>query len=630
MDVEKLLNEIPTQEGLILIISELQTGKVSHDGKYKSVNTAGKIIIVNKTGGPIYDLELHLRNYEKTKLSKVVSVPVVSEYAEKPHEIEYEVEEAPIAVEVKEIFETPSDLPVITAYKGIEIPFKMTFVAKNNSSVSFKVDFERGIPEQFKLPTTLPEGFEKSADKLVAKGIEVQPQQEAKKSIDVTLFTENVSPFRSIPVTATYFAEGIAISGLDIVEVKGIPPEEHRIELNERPTEREVWDCYFIYTNKSKAPVKIIARCYIEEGDLVLPESEEELQKLPFKYYEKAPGEREYPMIEFKPVEIKPGETVKLGPFVVKNPTSPRIIGDPEVWIVPTIIKRTGGIFEIEDLEIRVVDGTAKKVTKVHHPSYISGLTEVQVAAHMKEEMHTVIEIENKGSAELDFAQIINTIPAGFEPPKPDNILVKLISEEEYELPRDKLWSFKLEPDDYDPTKEHKLTITISGVFNILRRGIKQGDKIYVEYTFNSIDPKEDTTYEFPAIIHIAPEAGFKVFEIAPEPPKIQCVPALRKIAKRKEVKPIEADVFEVLFYVVNEGQLPEERLEIKDIVPADKFELIEDSIEPAAASIDTIAGRYHITWIIEKLEPRQQIILKYRVKGKPGYKVRELLVVHG
>jgi len=164
----------------------------------------------------------------------------------------------------------------------------------------------------------------------------------------------------------------------------------------------------------------------------------------------------------------------------------------------------------------------------------------------------------------------------------------------------------------------------------VLRRGIKQGDRVHVEYTFNSIDPKENVTYEFPAVIHIAPEAGYRLFEITPEPPRIQCVPALRKITRRKEVKPIEADVFEVLFYVVNEGQLPEERLEIKDIIPADKFELIEDSVEPAAESIDTIAGRYHITWIIEKLEPGQQVILKYRVKGKPGYKVRELLVVHG
>lgn len=628
MDVESLLTSVPEQKGLIIIIAEKQEGKISHDGKELERRDTGRIIVVNRTGGPIYDFEIDLRGYEKTNLPKTVSIAVVK--ADGPTEVSYDIADVPKAVDIAEIFELPSDLPRITAYKDVEIPFRLTFYAKNNTQAPAIVDFERDLPQAF-VVRELPPGFIKTDTTLKLERVEVAPQSESKKSLDVILAAKDVSAFNTNPVRVTWFLEGATISGVDVVEVRGtMAAVEYYVDTTERMEERGTWDCYVVVTNKSQAKIKVQAEVAIAEGEPVLPEegAPTEGVGLPFEYLEPAPGVREHPTLVFKPVEVEPGQTVRIGPFVVKNPTAPKTICEIKTWIIPIVIRRVGGVWEIEGVPVYVVHGEVTKDVSVEHPAYIHGLTDKQVVAHLKEDMRAKIEFKNAGSAELDYIRIEDVIPADFAPPKPEQVKVMYVGETSVELPAEKAYRIRLEPEVPDPSVEHKLVIEISGLMPLLGHYVKPGDSIVIEYPFSSADPKPDKTYEFPVTIHIAPAPEFRKHEIRPaEVPKIQTVPAVRKVTRRKEVQPVE-DQFEVHYIIKNEGTLPERNLTITDYLPADKVELLEETIEPKPESVDVVAGRIQISWLIEELAPGQEIVLKYRVKLKPGARVADLLRV--
>jgi|GEM_PF-2894835 len=626
------LDKIPEKEGLVIILAEKQEGVLSHEGQEKELRNTGKIIIANATDSPIYDLELLLKNFEKTSLEKKIFVGFVPKYdpSKGPKEIDYKIKEIARAISITEQLVLPEDFARPVALMREDIPIKIRFSIKNITDREFTITLSKPIPEQIKI-TNLPSletGNARIEDsRLIIEGFVIKPHEETTITVEGTLSAQSEEAFRSGVVVYRYFCEGLTISGLDVEDVRGVLNVTHHVDKTERLEQRGIWDYYIIVDNRSKAAIRVIAEIGVAEGKILSPE--EGGTEIKGSIERKIPGKRDYDTIVWEPVIVNPTETAKIGPFTIAHEAEPKLVTDLKVWILPEVIKRTAGEFRIEDIEIPVVWGRITKQVKVEHPPYIKGLTEHQLVGHLSENIHTVIRVDNLGSASLDRVVITDKIPADFKAPRPVNIKVYAVKGGgEFELPPEMVQIDTI-PQDPDPSKEHIIRIAISGFKEVLGEPLLRGESIVVRYAFQSVDPKPGVIYEFPAEAEIAFTPDTRPLRITlDEVPKLETMEALRKITKSKEVEQGEKEnEYIVIVTLKNEGDLPVQNYEFIERIP-ETFEFVAEKAEPVAESIEEVIGGLEVKWIIKEIPAKSEYKIKYTVIGKPGHKVSELLKI--
>ncbi|MHA1616057.1 MAG: hypothetical protein ACTSX9_01970 [Candidatus Njordarchaeales archaeon] len=626
------LEKIPEKEGLIIILAEKQEGVLSHEGQERELRNSGKILVANATESPIYDLEISLKNFEKTNLEKKVFVGFVPKYdpVKGPKEVEYKLKEVARAVSVIEQLVFPEDFARPIALMQEDIPIKIRLMIKNSTDKEFALNIAKPIPDQIKIVNlpTLESGSIRTEDsRLIIEGLIVRPHEETKVEIDATVSAKSEEAFRSGVVVYRYFSEGLTVSGLDVEEVKGVLNVIHHVDKTERLEHRGVWDYYIIVDNKSKAPIKVIAEIGVVEGKALSPE--EGGAEIKGSIERKIPGKRDYDTIIWEPVIVNPAETARIGPFTIAHEAEPKLVTNLKVWIIPEVIKRTAGEFRIEDIEIPVVWGRITKELKVEHPPYIKGLTEHQLVGHLAENIHATVRIDNLGSASLDRVVVTAKIPADFKPPRPVNVKVYAVKGGgEFELPPEMV-QIDVSPQDPDPSKEHTLRIVMTGFKEILGEPLLRGESIIIRYTIQSVDPKPGVIYEFPAEAEIAFSPDTRPLRIVlDEVPKLETMEALRKIAKSKEVEPGETEnEYVVIVTLKNEGDLPVENYEFIERIP-ETFDFIAEKAEPAAESVEEVVGGLEVRWIIKEIPAKSEYKIKYTVIGKPGHKVSDLFKI--
>ncbi|MHA1676743.1 MAG: hypothetical protein ACTSU6_06145, partial [Candidatus Njordarchaeales archaeon] len=173
---------------------------------------------------------------------------------------------------------------------------------------------------------------------------------------------------------------------------------------------------------------------------------------------------------------------------------------------------------------------------------------------------------------------------------------------------------------------EHLLTVELYGFFNTFGESIIKGDAIILRYKMASADPKPGTTYRLPAEADISMTAETKPLTIKlEEVPALETLEAVRKIIKIKEVLPGEEEgEYVVVAILKNDGDLPEYNYEFYDKIPM-TFEYVEERAEPAPESIDEMRDGLLLKWVIPEIPAKQEVKIKYVVRGRSGHRVSDL-----
>ncbi|MCD6492027.1 MAG: hypothetical protein ACP6IQ_04085 [Candidatus Njordarchaeia archaeon] len=620
--------DLTEKEGLIILIYEKQEGTLLHEGKEEKFDSNGQIIIYNKTGAPVYDLELSLDNIEKTSLDKKLLVNYVPEYQEgKATSIAYAITDVPIVIKLEEDLGFPPDIPKPMALKDVDVPLNTRYKVINYWRGRFKLAMEKLLPNQIRaeeIPTPERGALTVDDGQLTWSDVELDSGDKIEQYIKLVLRAETPDEFRSGVIKYTYRGEESTVSGIEIKDVRGVVKTRYYIDKLERPEQRGVWDIYIIVENQSKAPIQVSAEAEVIIGTILSPE--EGGKEIPGVIEKRMPGRRDFDTVITEYTVVKPESTIKIGPITIKSDEEPKLSVEIKTRILAEIYKVIEGIFEIKDVRIPVVWGKITKEVKVLHPPYIKGLTEQQLAGHLEEPIDVTVKVQNLGSASVDRILIKDTIPADFKPPRPIDIKVSLLKGEgELDVPTE-LTRINTEPSDQDPSMEHLLTVELYGFFNTFGESIIKGDAIILRYKMASADPKPGTTYRLPAEADISMTAETKPLTIKlEEVPALETLEAVRKIIKIKEVLPAEEEgEYVVVAILKNDGDLPEYNYEFYDKIPM-TFEYVEERAEPAPESIDEMRDGLLLRWVIPEIPAKQEVKIKYVVRGRSGHRVSDL-----
>lgn len=616
------------EEGLFIEFIEEQEVEAEYGFKNPRVASKGKIIIKNRTGGVLSDVELELKGYEGTNLEPKIFIGFIKDGEDRV--IEYDVTKDFLGVKIVEELQFPPDVPEPFALKCDPISMKIQFNVSNEMEIPATFTIEKTTPKPFKVasePSTPSGAFEKADDKISWKDGTVDAGSETRLPIEITVHPEDVETFNSGIIEYSWNAEGGTLSGLKFGTITGIPKHAKRIVREERLETPGIWDVSIIVTNNSKETISVGALIEIREGDLL---TEVEGGK-PIKgsIERRAPGIRVYDIVKLDAITIQPGETGTLGPITIRNPAQPKIREELKFTIHPKVSYKIISKGKIGDIPIPVVWGTITRKVEVAHEEFYGGLQPNQIAAHAEERLTNITEVHCGGSAGLDEIVIRDIIPEDIAPPPPGAVEVYISKRGETRVP-DEILEITIEPEGSIPEEQNTLVVKITNISYFFDEPLLSGERIWLKYNMTSIDPKENKEYDFGSTAELRKVPGGKARVISlEEVPKVTGVLAKRLISVEKEVEPLEEGWFEVKATIFNESQIGVPQHIFTDRIP-ETFELDERTINPPAESVEVLPeGGVLIRWKLS-FAPGESKVVSYKVKARvPEARVADLYAVY-
>lgn len=633
--------EEPT-EGLIIIFDEQQNGTINHHGEDQTLQNQGTLTVKNKTGGPIYDFKLQLGNLDDTNIPDKIEKGFLQTFDGEGMITDYSPTKDTFMCTLQEDLNFQNGLVNPVTIKSKETPLTINLALTNVTNGPLSINLSKILPSQLSIETlpTVEHGELTKGDQLTWNISKLAKDQAAETTIETKLYTEEIETFDSGEIKYKTKGNGFTMTGITVDTVKAgvIDQVNETTEKKERVQERAVWDISITVENTCNTSVKAIGKIgvlsgtILGEGTEAISEEEEteEAPSLPGRVEQPIPGKREYPQIVATPVSIPPNTEKTIGPFPIESETEPRLTVDVDYEINPTIIKRVSGTYQVDAISIPCLHSTLEKTVKVRHSSAASGLAPDELMSNLEEPAEVKVELENTGSAPIDYLELVETVPAGFKPPNTGNIQVELDigNVEGMEIPEDQR-EITVQP--ADPMEQNEVAIRANRIQQVFEEPMQHKDQLNVNYEVTALSPEASKTYQFPSTCHVAISA-----EDSPTSFPLEKIPELttaeikREIRKQKKIAPGTGEKeFTVTAILKNDGTLPVEDYEFVDIVP-ENFELLEESISPEARRIQETPRGKEVNWTIEKIPPNSQEEVQYTVKGLTGFKVSNLKKVRG
>ncbi|NIQ07262.1 MAG: hypothetical protein GWO20_16500 [Candidatus Korarchaeota archaeon] len=616
------------EKGLVIILEERQDGSKDHKGEQKTLKNKGKLTIENRTGGPIYDFEIYLTAIDDTDLKTKLEEPYLKAFEESGKEIPYTITEKDFMCMLTEELNFKEGLVTPVAIFNRDTPLNVNLSLKNKTNGPLSVKLSKDLPKKMKI-ATLP-----STDKGdLSKNGELRwtvpslaPEEETNVSIDATILSKDPEAFKSGKIKYKSKGDGFTISGVKVDKVKAGAIERitETTEKKERMEERGIWDARIYVENRSNTTVKAMGKIGVMSGEII-GAGEEEAEQLPGRVESPIPGKREYPQLVSDPVSIEPGKEQVIGPFPIQSEEEPRLTFDVAYEVVPEVIKRAAGTYEVEDTSIPCLNSKVTKEVEVKHPPAATGLSATELMSNLEEPVEIKVQLENTGSAEIDYCELTEVIPEGFTPPRKGEIeaLLRIGDVEGIEVPEDNL---QVEITPKDPVEENTLRLTVSDISKVFDSSMRKGDILSVKYQVTALSPEAEKNYKFSSIGRVALSTADKPtdFELK-EVPVLSTVKIRREIRKRKQITPGAGEKeFVVTAILKNDGTLPAEEYEFTDMIPSN-FEFIQESAEPQPTRTQEIPGGVKIRWTLDEIPPDGEETVEYTVRGLTGFKVSEL-----
>jgi uncharacterized repeat protein (TIGR01451 family) len=418
---------------------------------------------------------------------------------------------------------------------------------------------------------------------------EIQSMENASASCEltVTMDEESNEPYRVGDTIVTYRCLENSLSNLGLETITGSSSVFQFISREEQEENPGDFDCKFELENTSEFELDL-AEIRIYEGPL-----DEGNLRLEWLGRDFAEEER----------SIDPGETFSLDPWTITV---------EEDGIIPQFGREL-------DLSVKYLYD-AEIIAECVLPGYNLPFMDIEISkaysistvpSFRRTEILTENIVKSIGSTEVQYLQLQDTIPDGFEPPEVSNIE---ILKGETEL-RDSDFNFEV--------TENNIVITMDHLEDTIMDTLKQDEELNVKYPIFAISPKPDEEFmaNLTVLANIYPPV--KPVSAETEAGPITVVHERRSLKLGKMVSSTaseDSNEYEIVIRGVNEGSAVIRNVEVSDFLPQG-FELVSDTEEDPPVGFEelsSVKGGRAMKWIYEEVQPDQKVEIRFKIRA-PG-----------
>lgn len=217
--------------------------------------------------------------------------------------------------------------------------------------------------------------------------------------------------------------------------------------------------------------------------------------------------------------------------------------------------------------------------------------------------------IKSIGSNEVQYLQLQDTIPDGFEPPESTN--VEILKGDD-----------QIREDDFTfEVSENNLILTLEHLEDTMMGTLKQDEELLVKYPIFAISPKPDDEFTgnltvlaniYPPVKPVSTDAEVNPITVVHERRKL-------KIGKMVSSTASEgSNEYEIVIRGENEGTAVINNVEVSDFLPQG-FELVSETEEDPPVGFEeqsSVKGGKAMKWIYEEVQPGQKVEIRFKIRA--------------
>ncbi|MFX0085927.1 MAG: HEAT repeat domain-containing protein [Candidatus Hodarchaeota archaeon] len=418
---------------------------------------------------------------------------------------------------------------------------------------------------------------------------EIQSMENASASCElkVTMDEESNEPYRVGDTKVTYHCLENTLSNLGLETITGSSSVFQFISREEQEENPGDFDCKFELENTSEFELDL-AEIRIYEGPL-----DEGNLRLEWLGRDFAEEER----------SIDPGETFSLDPWTITL---------EEDGVIPQFGREL-------DLSVKYLYD-AEIIAECVLPGYKLPFMDIEISktysvatvpSFRRSKILTENIIKSIGSTEVQYLQLQDTIPNGFEPPEFSNIE---ILKGEAEL-KDSDFDFEI--------TENNIVITMEHLEDTLMGTLKQDEVLHIKYPISAVSPKPDEEFMATLTVFANIYPPVKPVTAETEAGPITVVHERRRLKLGKMVSSTASEdpnEYEIVIRGVNEGSAVIRNVEVSDFLPQG-FKLVSETEEDPPVGFEehsSVRGGKAMKWIYKEVQPGQKVEIRFKIRA-PG-----------
>ncbi len=594
-------------EEKVLVLEITENAKI----EAKKTTAKGLLKIRNESYSPISSVEVELENVENTNLGKNrIFIPFLPRAGEINSEISYEyniVKMGGNPIKIEEIIRLENTLenePIIVRGEETTGTFVIKIENLTDEEIS-DVIIRRTLPRHFSIFG--PQGLNvKLLENSIIEGNTgpIPPKGIAEVSFGVKVFTKEKGPIDlGILEYSTVISK--TISGITVKKFEGRAIVNTSVKAVKRADSPDVWDVTLEIENPNDFSVIVSGSISPAPGVRFIAEETPTGVTL-------SEG-----AIKIESLVIGERGRRSFGPFPVRSAEFPEFNVDLTA-IVRGVVDYHGEMkSSLKRGSLPVLWADVSKSVKVKHEKALQELLEPnEVPSSGVTPVTVSLTITNKGSADIGYISIEETIPAGFENPSVVDVKrgTKTVNA-----------SISISPETVGIDSERKLLIEIQSAN--MEGPLRPGESIKITYEMKANNPTPRDYVPLSNITRVSTSPNNRILEMIlseEKTPVLRIKEIIKQIEISKSISIKDADVYEVTVKIFNGSNVPVVNYKYREFVPA-TFEVL--ATNPSAKSTQK-SGGVMLEWKIDKIPPQHSFNIVYVVKGIGEYRIDELMKV--
>lgn len=416
---------------------------------------------------------------------------------------------------------------------------------------------------------------------------------QASCEIRVTLPEDITEPYKIGDTVVSYHSFEKSLSNVNLETITGSSSVFQFISRDEQEENPGDFDCKFDLENTSEFEMDL-KEVRIYEGSL--DEGNVRLEWLGSDFPEE---ER----------SIDPGETFSLDPWTITV---------EEDGVIPQFGREL-------DLSVKYLYDT-EIIAECTLPGYALPFMDIEVLktfshetipSYRRTEIMTENIIRSSGSTDVEYLQLQDQIPNGFEAPTKENITItkgdKQISEDDFTL----------------EVTEENVIVTIERLEYSSLGTLKQDEELHVNYPFfATAQPEDEFMGTVTVLANIFPPV--KPISVEAEAGPITVVHERRKLKIGKMVRSTSSQAlneYEIVIRGVNEGTAIIQNVEVSDFLPQG-FELVSDTEEDPPVGFEehsSVKNGRAMKWMYKEVQPGQTVEIRFKIRAPGDHDPKEV-----
>ncbi|MBD3187370.1 hypothetical protein GF325_11115, partial [Candidatus Bathyarchaeota archaeon] len=364
---------------------------------------------------------------------------------------------------------------------------------RNTGDVTLKnIRIEKVIPEEFKEMRFASDSSGATIQddgSILWEVDELPPAEERSLGLEFKVFPVEIKSISSGEITVEYNLEDATLSGIEPTFIDGLSNQIYFVDRDERETEPDVWDCEFVFRNRSEFPM-LLQRVEVTSGD----------------------ENTEYETISMEPnVLLQPGANWKSEPWDLDSEDEPTF-SEKILYTVLAEVGRSLSVSKvIEAYELRILSLEGEKT----FDSY-------EVDSYRDATLDASISIMTRGDCLVEKIHIEDTIPVQFSVPDKNDITI-MIGEEEIDD-----FDISIDGDAGDLDAQRMLHVDL-GEYNERYGMLTDGTRITMKYPILIVKPKRDAVFSAPASAHLITKPTGKALSVTMDAGLVKVVHSRRR-----------------------------------------------------------------------------------------------------